>query len=295
MDVLDTPLVTNVLELVTNILEIVREPAAFLVLFAILFVIGKWFYALATSYAVDQELMQKDNPALAISTAGYYLGIIIIFIGAAVGPSTDLIHDLLLVAAYGLGGILLLLLSRVINDWLILRDFSAKRELIDDKNEGTGAVLFGSYVASALIIAGSIQGEGGGPHTAIVFYLLGQVALIAFTWLYDWMAPYSLLEQIEQDNVAAGVGFGGALVAIGLIILRAVSGDFVGWVEDLTYLGWNVLLVFVYLVGVRLFFDKVVLPRSDLNVEITRDRNVGAGLLEGAVSIGFAAVLFFVL
>jgi hypothetical protein len=74
-----------------------------------------------------------------------------------------------------------------------------------------------------------------------------------------------------------------------------VSGDFVGWVEDLQFLGLNVLLVFVYLVGVRLFFDKVVIPRHDLNLEITRDRNVGAGLLEGAVSIGFAAVLFFVL
>lgn len=288
MDVFDTPLVNSAL-------ETAREPAAYLALFAILFVIGKWCYAFVTSYGVDRELMQKDNPALAISTAGYYLGIIIIFIGASVGPSTDLIQDLITIGAYGFGGILLLLLSRVINDRLILRDFSTKRELIEDQNSGTGAVLFGSYVASALIIAGSIQGEGGGPHTALAFYLLGQVALIVFTWLYDWMAPYSLLEQIEQDNVAAGVGFGGALVAIGIIILRSVSGDFVGWIADLQYLGWNILLVFVYLVGVRLFFDKVVIPRSDLNVEITRDRNVGAGLLEGAVSIGFAAVLFFVL
>jgi len=272
-----------------------RDPAAFLALFGVLFVVGKRLNDVISSYSVDEELTKHDNPALAISTAGYYLGIIIVFIGAFIGPSTTLLWDLLLVGGYGLGGIVLLLLSRVVNKELILRGFSAEHELIEDQNPGAGAILFGSYVASALIVAGSIQGQGGGPLTALAFYAIGQVALVVFTWLYDWMAPYSLLDEIEKDNVAAGVGFGGALVAIGIIVMRAVSGDFVGWAEDLQYLSWNVLLVFVYLVGVRFFFDKVLIPRHDLNLEITRDRNVGAGLLEGAVSIGFAAVLFFLL
>jgi uncharacterized membrane protein YjfL (UPF0719 family) len=283
------------MDALTDLLLRLRNPVAFLVLFAVLFVLGKWLNDLVTSHAIDRELTERDNPALAISTAGYYLGIIIIFLGALIGPSTSLLWDLLIVGGYGLGGIGLLLLSRVLNDRLILRSFSAQRELIEDRNPGAGAVLFGSYVASALIVAGSIQGEGGGPHTALVFYALGQVALIAFTWLYDWLAPYSLLDQIEKDNAAAGIGLGGALIAIGIIVMRAVSGDFVGWAEDLRYLGGNVLLVFVYLAGVRFFFDRVIIPRSDLSVEITRDRNVGAGLLEGAVSIGFAAVLFFLL
>lgn len=283
------------MDLLTETLQSARDPAAFLVLFGVLFMIGKWLNDLVSSHAVDDQLTEHDNPALAVSTAGYYLGIIIIFIGTLIGPSTALLQDLLLVGGYGLGGILLLLLSRVINDWLILRSFSTQRELIDDQNPGTGAVLFGSYVASALIVAGSIQGQGGGPHTALAFYALGQVALIAFTWIYDWVTPYSLLEQIEADNVAAGIGFGGALIAIGIIVMRAVSGDFVGWESDLVALGWNVLLVFVYLAGIRFFFDRVLIPKSDLSVEITRDKNVGAGLLEGAVSIGFAAVLFFLL
>lgn len=283
------------MDAVTAFLQAARNPAAFLVLFAVVFVVGKWLNEVISTHSVGRQLMEEDNPALAISTAGYYIGIIIIFIGALIGPSTTLLYDLALVGGYGLGGIVLLLLSRFINDRLILRGFSAERELIEDRNPGAGAVLFGSYVASALIVAGSTQGQGGGPHTALAFYGLGQVALIAFTWLYDWIAPYSLLGEIEKDNVAAGVGFSGALIAIGVIIMRAVSGDFVGWGADLQFLGWNVLLVFVYLVGVRLFFDRILIPKSDLNVEIARDRNVGAGLLEGAVSVGFAAVLFFVL
>jgi len=278
-----------------EVFQSAKSPAAFLALFGVLFLIGKWLNDLVTSYGIDEELTREDNPALAISISGYYLGIIIVYIGALMGPSTTLLWDLVLVGGYGLGGIVLLLLSRLINDALILRNFSAEHELIADRNPGAGAVLFGSYVASALIVAGAIQGEGGGPHTAFAFYALGQAALVLFTWVYDWLVPYSLLEQIEKDNVAAGVAFGGALIAIGIIVMRAVSGDFVGWMADLQSLGLNVLLVFVYLAVVRLFFDKLVIPRSDLSIEITRDRNVGAGVLEGAVSVGFAAVLFFLL
>jgi uncharacterized membrane protein YjfL (UPF0719 family) len=276
-------------------LQFVLRPTLFVLLFVAVFMIGRWIEHAVTSYAVDEQITDADNPALAISLSGYYLGIAIIFIGASLGPSYGLEMDLLLMGGYSLGGIVLLLASRVINDRLILRDFSTQKEIIEDRNMGTGIVLFASYVASALIVAGSIHGQGGGPLTALAFYAIGQVALIAFTWLYDIVLPYSLHDEIEQDNFAAGIGFGGALVAIGIIVMRAVSGDFVGWASDLQYLGLNILIVFVYLLGVRLFFDRLVLSGADLNEEIVRDRNVGAGLLEFTVSIGFAAVLFFLL
>jgi len=279
----------------SDLLSTVVEPLSLLLLFFTLFVMGKWVDNWVTPHEVDRELTRRDNPALAISTAGYYLGITIIFIGATLGPSFGLEMDLLLVGGYTTGGIGLLLLSRIINDKLILRGFSTQRELIEDRNPGTGVVLFGSYVASALIVAGSIHGQGGGPHTALAFYALGQVALVAFTWIYNFLTPYSLLGEIERDNFAAGIGFAGALIAIGIIIMRAVSGDFAGWAVNLQSLGLNILIVFVYLVGLRVFFDKIVIPEDDLNFEIVRDQNVGAGLLEFTVSVGFAAVLFFVL
>jgi uncharacterized membrane protein YjfL (UPF0719 family) len=279
----------------SDLLWTVVEPLSLLLLFFVLFVLGKWVDNRVTSHEVDRELTRRDNPALAISTAGYYLGIAIIFIGATLGPSYGLEMDLLLVGGYTTGGIGLLLLSRTINDKLILRGFSTQRELIEDRNPGTGVVLFGSYVASALIVAGSIHGQGGGPHTALAFYALGQVALIVFTWIYNLLTPYSLLDEIEADNFAAGIGFAGALIAIGIIIMRAVSGDFDSWAVNLQSLGLNILIVFVYLIGLRVFFDKIVIPEDDLNFEIVRDRNVGAGLLEFTVSVGFAAVLFFVL
>ncbi|PSQ92265.1 MAG: hypothetical protein BRD57_03025 [Proteobacteria bacterium SW_6_67_9] len=201
-------------------LQPVAEPIVLLVLFLALFALGRWAGDLVTSYRTGRQLTDEDNPALAVGLAGYYLGIAIIFVGAALGPSQGLQTDAVVVFGYTLGGIVLLLVSRWVNDRLILRGFSAQREVIEDQNPGTGAVLFGSYVASALVVAGAVHGEGGGPLTALAFWALGQVALVAFTWLYDLLTPYSLLDEIEQDNVAAGVGLGGALVAIGLIVMR---------------------------------------------------------------------------
>jgi uncharacterized membrane protein YjfL (UPF0719 family) len=273
----------------------VAEGAAFVLLFMVVFVLGRRVHQLTSTFDVEDELTVRDNAALAISVAGFYLGLAIIYVGALLGPSYGLQHDLLLVGGYALGGIALLLVARLVNDALILPGFSADEEILRDQNPGTGAVQFGSYVASALIVAGSIHGQGGGPLSALVFFALGQLALVAFTWLYDFTTPHSLHAEIETDNTAAGIGFSGALVAIGLIIARAVSGDFLGWGESLAVLGLDILIVFAYLVGVRVFFDRFVLPDTDLTVEITTDRNVGAGLLEFAVSLGFAGVLFFLL
>ena len=60
-------------------------------------------------------------------------------------------------------------------------------------------------------------------------------------------------------------------------------------------LGFDVALIIVLIVFVRFFFDKLIIPSADLAKEIVEDKNTGAGMLEGFVSICFAAVLYFIL
>ncbi|MDN5871829.1 MAG: DUF350 domain-containing protein [Nitrococcus sp.] len=267
------------------------QSGAMLALFVLVFLIAKAVKELATDFDIRAQLTGHDNPAVAIALAGYYLGVMIVFIGAYLGPSEGLLNDLLVVGLYSLLGILLLNVARWSNDHFIMHTFSVRKELLEDHNAGTAAVVFASYVASGLVVAGAIHGEGGGIITALVFFALGQAALVIFTWVYDWIAPYSLHEEIERDNVAAGVGFAGALIGIGLIVMDAVSGDFIGWVQNLTVFVVEFAVVVVFLVLVRLFFDRVVLSGADLNREIAQDRNLGAGFLELTISIGFSAVL----
>ena len=246
---------------------------------------------LITPYVVDIELARRDNTALAVSFSGYLMAVLIVFVGALMGPSQGIGLDLLNVGGYSVGGIVLLNLSRLINDKCILYKFSNFKEIIEDRNVGTGAVQFGSYVASGLIVAGAIHGEGGGPLSVLVFFAVGQVVLVIFTQIYNLVTPFDIHEDVENDNAAAGVAFGGALVAIGIVLMHASAGSFVDWGTNLATFTLESLVVLVLLPMVRFCFDKFIFARFDLNHEIKEDRNLGAGFLEATAMVSFAMVL----
>ncbi len=271
------------------------QAVSFLGLFLAILVLAKLANDLLTPYSIDLQLTKRDNLALSVSLTGYFIAVVIIFLGALLGPPKGLAVDLLSVGGYSIGGLLLLNLSRFINDKLILWKFSNIKEIIEDRNTGTGAVQFGSYVASGCIIAGAVHGTGGGPLTALVFFLLAQVLLVAFGVLYNAITPYDVHAEIEKDNVAAGVAFGGGLVALGIVLMRASSGSFVGWGSNLRSFGIDAAIIFVLLPLMRIFFDKVILPGASLDTEISNDKNVGAAFLEAGVMVSFSSVLFFLM
>ncbi|MCG8556152.1 MAG: DUF350 domain-containing protein [Proteobacteria bacterium] len=247
-----------------------------------------------TPYNIDRQLTQHDNFAVALSVTGYFAGTVIVLLGALIGPELPLGEDLLAIGGYGLLGILLLNASRWVNDKLILNRFCNTKELIDDRNAGTGAVEFGSYVASGLVVAGALHGEGS-LVTAVLFFVVAQAALIVFARVYDWLMPFDVHAEIERDNVAAGVSFGGTLIALGIILFNGTVGNFVSWGYNLANFGLNAALGFVLLPLVRVAFDKIILARADLNREIRDDRNVGIGVLEMTIAISFAVLLVFTL
>ncbi len=274
-------------------IELLLEGATYILMYFILIFLAKWVKGFFSKFSLDEELTIKDNYAVAVSVTGYFVGITFVYIGALDGPSYDFSYDVLMVSSYSLAGIVLLNLTRLVNDKLILYKFSPTKEILHDQNPGTGAVEAGLYIASGLVIAGAIHGEGGSPLTAFVFFLIGQICLIIFAFLYTWLTPFDVHDEIEQDNVAAGLGFSGGMIAIGIIIMKAVSGDFEGWIPDLTRLGIDIAIVFVYLAGVKLIFDRFILRHSNMVTEIVSDRNIGVGLLEMFMSICFSAVLAY--
>lgn len=267
--------------------------SSFLLLFVVVFFVSKFVNDFLVPYSIDEQLTTHDNPALAISLSGYLLATIIIYIGALLGPSEGLVKDLMNVAIYSGIGIVLLNVSRFINDKILLKRFSNTKEIVEDRNIGVGAVQFGSYVASGLIIAGSIYGEGGGIITSLVFFLLSQVVLLIFSKVYNLITPFDLYKELEEDNGAAGIAFGGTLVALGIILLASIAGAFVSWKDSLLSFGITATIGLIALPIFRIFFDKLILSKSDLNHEIANDRNIGAGLLEMTIAIGLSAILFF--
>ncbi|CAN7668729.1 DUF350 domain-containing protein [Devosia sp. LjRoot16] len=269
--------------------DIVRAPI-FLVLYLVLLLLAKWFKGLAISYKINQQLSESGNLAIGLAMSGYYLATALILVGALYGPSHGLLQDLLAVGGYSLAGIVLLNLSRWFNDWAILRKFDDTHQLIARRNVGVGAVHFGAYVATGLVIAGSVSGEGGGIVSMLVFFVLGQLSLLAFSLIYERLSPYSIHKTLVDSNVASGVAFAGHLIALAIIIMNASAGDFVNWPADLMAFFAADLIAFVFLPILRLIMDRMVIPGRSLGREIRDNGNLAAALLEATTAICFAGV-----
>ncbi len=255
----------------------------------VLFWIGKLVKDLTTtSYSVREELVEKDNVALGVAMAGYYFGLILAIGGTLSGPSQGLENDLIDIGIYGLLAIILLNLSRLVNDGLILHGFKIRDELIDDQNAGTGVVIAATYIATGLVIFGAVSGEIGGIVTTVIFWALGQAALILAGLVYEWITPYSIHDEIEKDNVAAGVAFAGALVGIGVIVFHASAGDFISWTVNLQDFAIEVVAGLILLPIVRFISDVILLPGQKLTDEIANQEhpNLGAGFIEAMSYIG---------
>ncbi len=258
----------------------------------VLLVVGKAVYRLVhRRFSLREGLFKHDNFALALTMTGYYLGLVLALTGILVGPSAGLVNDLIDLSIYGGLAILLLNLSIFINDRVILRGFSNEKEILQDQNAGTGVIEGANSVAVGLIIAGALSGQGS-LMTALVFWLVGQLALIAAGLVYERVLPYNLHGEIERDNVAVGVAFAGLLIGLGNLIRASVAGDFVSWEvslgSELLYLAVGLVLFPL----VRWLTDLLLVPGATLEAELLQEKpNVGAGLIEAFAYIAASLLI----
>ena len=287
-----------------NTLEFFPRGLVYVVLGLVVLVLAKFAKDLVTRYRIDQEVVQRSNLAVAIGLSGYFLGVVLVFLGAVYQPFSPLVgdalgfnrvfgEDVLRVFLYSLAGIVALNLASFVMDRLVLYKFSVQKEMVEDRNVGTGAVEFGMNVAIGLVIAGAISGEGGGPETSLAFFGMGLAVLIVFALFFDLTTPYSIHEEIEKDNAAVGIALSGNLIAMGIVTLKAVFGDFPGWGQGIAEFLTFAVLGFGLLYVLRLLIDKLLLPTAKISDELAAGRNVGVAFVEGSVVIGAALILFF--
>ncbi len=259
-----------------------------------LFFVGKLLYSyLHKDFNLKYELFEADNPAMALAVVGYYGGLTMAIGGVLVGESLGFWMDLWNIIVYGLLAVILLNLSWYICDLFILRGFKASDEIIRDRNQGAGALAGAAMVASGFILFGSIQGEGGGVFTAIIFWALGQFLLVMSSWLYEWITPYSVRDEMEKDNVAVGVAAAGAMVAMGMVVGLAAEDDFVSWGVSLPYyITWAVIGLLM-LPAIRWFSDLVLVPGATLTDELANQEepNLGAAYIEAFSYIAAATFI----
>ena len=287
-----------------DVLETFPRGLVYVGMAVVLLAFARLVQDVVTPYKIQEQLRTHDNVALALSIAGYYLGIIIVFLGAVYQPfhlildsglgfTSEYWQEVLTVLVTTVIGIVILNIARIIVDKLVLYKFSTEKQIIEERNVGTGAVEAAVYVAVALVIAGSVASEGGGPGTSFAFLGLGLLTLILYTLFYELTTAFDVHDQIERGNVAIGVALGGNLVAIGIVVFKAVFGDFTTWTEGLA--GFLIFAVsgFVLLYVVRMAIDLILFPKASVPRELAEDRNLGVAFIQSAVLISVSLILFF--
>jgi uncharacterized membrane protein YjfL (UPF0719 family) len=263
-------------------------------------VLGRNLYLKLIKYDMQKEI-QNENYTAIVPYCGYLIGCTAILAGAFVGPDSQSVFykEYLYYVGYGILGICLMLFAGKIAERAILYKFNNTDEIVRDRNLGAAAVHCGIYLAAGFIISGCVTGDtllthgkGYGLISTLIYYILGMAFLIIFSKLHDKLTPYPLLEEIENDNSAVGISFGGHIAAIGIILMKASIGD-IGTLSHgiATYL-LDLSAIVLLFPCVRLFLDKIIVRNINIAKEV-RSNNIAAGIGEAATIIAFAILIFF--
>ncbi|HKX32161.1 MAG TPA: DUF350 domain-containing protein [Blastocatellia bacterium] len=262
-----------------------------------LLIIARLAYRIVLGQEMTATLIDQDNKAAAIALSGFTLGVIQVIIPILSAPSHSFWTDVKGVALYGIGGIVAMTLAGLVFEQYSRWTGVPLREQVVQGNVAAGIVDGAIYFASSQLVAGALSGDGGSFTPTLIFWLAGLLALIVFTHIFRLLTTYHDAEMIKEGNVAASLGCAGLIVAIGMMVGYAVSGDFVGYGASFRSFGLMLLVIFALypvrqiIVQMLLLGGGFSLRSGRLDREIAEDRNIGAGLLE---AVGYLAAALIV-
>src|SRR5262249_4715266 len=217
----------------------------FVILAAVLLLaLARWVQQWLYGKTLHALLTEDDNPAMGIAIAGYLFGVFWTVTVLLANLSYELLPDLLSVLLYG--GIGIVLLTAVALGTCRVFLGMGIQEQLAARNVAAGIVVVGVYVASSLAYMGKVSGEGGGFWILLLFFLLGQLALLGITYAFRWLTSYDDVQEIAAGNVAAALALTGLLIAVGLIVRWAVAGAYSGFFLSLGRFLLILLFAFVF-------------------------------------------------
>ena len=241
-----------------------------------------------TEFDDDHEIEEKSNKGVGFRRAGLYIGIGIGIAGALSGNAVHAFWtDLFTLVVDGALITACLFIGREVCDKIMLSHINNDDEVLKG-NTAVGLAECGMYLATGCILNGAFSGDGTtelitGMLSAIVFFIIGQIALCICGYIYELITSFNVKEEIKKNNAAAGLALGGMLFALGIILRASLTGDFVDWTTDLTSFTLCAVYGIIMLLVFKKLIDKFLLPNTNLRTEIA-DHNIAAiALTEGAV------------
>lgn len=244
----------------------------------------------------EDQLAIKENPAFGISFAGVILGVIIMMTGVMSSEaSLDIQMEAMMVAGYGILGIVLMSLTRLVFDGLAMPAFSLRDE-INRGNVAAAVVDAGNVIASALIVRAVMFWVNGysfeGVLMIIAAYIISQFFLTLVTYahrrIFHSRHGESMQARIKNGNLALAWRFTG--VRIGLALAITAASELVPYAyEDylLPMTSWVILSLAMTLVITLISYlaDRIILSGIDVRKEVETDSNVAVGIVQGAIHV----------
>eukprot|EP00937_MAST-01D_sp_MAST-1D-sp2_P004595 g4595.t1 len=173
------------------------------------------------SFDLDTELVQKDNKALAVAFAGYMAAIGLMLAGDMTGSLstggesvTQMGENALYSVVWALIGMLLMLLSHFVNDYVLLSSFANTQSIVSGQNVAAGVSEAGSYIAAGLVtmqvVAGADRSEEADRWvefaSCALWFGLSHLVVCVYARLFEkYVAAYDQQEEVQRGNVAAGL------------------------------------------------------------------------------------------
>lgn len=277
-----------------DVTEIIFVVIAALALLALARWVLQWFFG----NSLRILLTDHDNPAMGLAVAGYLFGVIWTVTILLSAPGDGLWQDVFEVALYGVVGIVLLTVVSILTCRLFLG--MHVRDQLEAHNVSAAIVVAGVYVATSLTYSGALASDGGGFLFMLLFFVLGQLALLGITYVFRWLTGYDDVHEIASGNIAAGLALSGLLIAMGIIVGHTASGSFTSQVDSIIHFVLGLLVVLIFYPVRQLVVQGLILGGSLslrailLDQEIAQDRNAAAGLLEAVSYVSTALFIVFV-
>ena len=251
----------------------------------------------------SDELFKKDNPAFGLSLAGVTFAVTILLSGTIYGdPEADLIESAVSIGAYGVSGIVLMALARMVFDKIALPRVSLRNEI----RKGNMAVAIadaGNVIASAIIIREIMIWITDNTLMALVAliaaYIVSQAILTITTILRRKMFSFShagrsIQKELENGNTALALSFAGRKIgtafAIGIAVNLVVYEIYE--IQNI-FIPWIIVSVAIILILKLLSFvaEKIILFRVDTAEKILEQKNMAVGALQAVIYISMAILL----
>ncbi|MRR16305.1 MAG: DUF350 domain-containing protein [Deltaproteobacteria bacterium] len=240
-----------------------------------------------TRFDDDALISQNGNLAVALRRLGVFVGICIAM--QALIPDVSSYRDIGFFCVYALVVVVIFFAAHFINEFVIVPK-APNNELVKSGNVPTGIIEAGAFIATGFLVNGAFSGDVGGMVTAVVFFFLGQIVMIAAISLHEKIYRFNVTECVRAGNVGAGVAVAGLLVAYSIILRASIAGDFTGWSSSLSAFAASAVTGMIGLIIFERIAALIFLPKTSIGKAI-QSGNTAALVLVQAITIALSLVI----